>query len=54
MLEPEVVVALAQQTRIDKLEKQIEVLTETQKNILQHLREVVMVVAEISKESSEE
>lgn len=54
MLEPEVVVALAQQARIDKLEKQIEALNEIQKNILQHLREIVMAVAEIPKDSSEE
>ena len=44
----------ALQNRIKNLEQQIEALTETQKNILQHLREVVMVVTEISEESSEE
>lgn len=52
MLGPEVIATLTQQARIDKLEKQIEVLTETQKNILQHLREVVLIVTENSKESS--
>ena len=50
----EAITALTLQSRIKNLEQQIEALTETQKNILQHLREVVMVVAEISEESSEE
>ena len=50
----EAITALTLQSRIKNLEQQIEALTETQKNILQHLREVVMVVAEISGESSEE
>jgi len=54
MLDPEVAVALAQQARIDKLEKQIKVLTETQKNILQHLREIVMVVTENHSDYYEE
>ena len=42
------------QERTEFLERQTKELAQAQKNILLHLREVVMVVAEISEESSEE
>ena len=60
MSEPTVIDADFEETeviledRVSKLEEQVAQLLQGQKNILQHLREVVMVVAEISGESSEE
>jgi hypothetical protein len=60
MSEPTVIDADFEETeviledRVSKLEEQVAQLLQGQKNILQHLREVVMVVAEISEESSEE
>ena len=42
------------QERTEFLERQTKELAQAQKNILLHLREVVMVVAEVSEESSEE
>ena len=60
MSEPTVIDADFEETeviledRVSKLEEQVAQLLQGQKNILQHLREVVMVVTENSKESSEE
>ncbi len=54
MFGPETTIALAIQSRIDKIEQQVEELVEVQKSTLQHLREIIMIVTEISEESSEE
>ena len=42
------------QERVEYLERQTKALAGTQKSILQHLREVIMIVAENSEEPSEE
>ena len=42
------------QERVESLERQLKASTEAQKSILLHLREIIEVVAEISKDSSEE
>ena len=54
MFGPETTIALAIQSSIDKIEQQVEELVEVQKSTLQHLREIIMIVTEISEESSEE
>ena len=50
----EALTALTLQSRVKKIEEQVKELAEAQKSILLHLREIIEVVAEISKDSSEE
>ena len=48
------IVNQSENVRIKALEERVEVLAMQQKNILEHFREMIAVVTEISEESSEE
>tara|TARA_R110001599_G_scaffold314268_4_gene522552 strand:- start:517 stop:699 length:183 start_codon:yes stop_codon:yes gene_type:complete len=60
MSEPTVIDAEYEETevtlegRVSKLEEQVAQLLQGQKNILEHFREMIAAVTEISEESSEE